>query len=66
MGQDLSLDQDVLTNTQGAAKLLGIPAATLVKWRSTGHNNIPYVKIGHHVKYRTADLRAYIEAHTRT
>ena len=59
-----SLNIDTIIDTIGASKLLNIPAATLIKWRSTGQNNIPYIKIGHQVKYRTADLRVYIERHT--
>ena len=64
MTQALSFDQDVLTDTDGAAKLLHIPAATLIKWRSTGENNVPYVRIGRQIKYRTTDLKKYIEKHT--
>lgn len=60
----LSFDTDVLTDTAGASKLLHIPAATLIKWRSTGENNVPYIKIGKQVKYRTTDLRKYIERRT--
>lgn len=60
----ITFDQDVLTDTHGAAALLHIPAATLIKWRSTGENNIPYIKIGRQVKYRTTDLKNYIERHT--
>ena len=64
MTKPLSLNIDVLTDTEGASIVLCIPAPTLVKWRSTGENNIPYVKIGKSVKYRTADLKNYIERHT--
>lgn len=64
MTQTLNLNIDVLTDTAGASRVLHIPAATLVKWRSTGENNVPFVKIGRQVKYRTADLKAYIERHT--
>ena len=60
----LSLLDDVLTDTDGASELLHIPSATLIKWRSTGENSIPYIRIGRQIKYRTADLRAYIEKHT--
>ena len=60
----LSFEQDTLTNTEGASQLLNIPANTLRKWRCTGENNIPFIKIGRQVKYRTSDLRAYIEQHT--
>jgi len=52
-----------LLDTNGASKILNIPAATLTKWRSTGENNIPYVKISRAVRYRPADLDAWIERH---
>jgi excisionase family DNA binding protein len=59
-----TFEQDTLTDTEGAAQLLHIPANTLRKWRCTGENNIPFVKIGRQVKYRTSDLLDYIESHT--
>jgi len=62
--RNISLDDDIITDTNGASALLHIPAATLIKWRSTGENKIPYIRIGRQIKYRTKDLRAYIESHT--
>ncbi len=59
-----SLNIDTIIDTIGASTLLNIPAATLIKWRSTGQNKIPYIKIGRQVKYRTSALLAYIEQHT--
>ena len=60
----LSLDTDMLINTEKAAELLGIPAATLTKWRCTGQVRIPFVKIGRQIKYRTGDLKSFIESAT--
>ena len=62
--QKLTLEIDALTDTDGASSLLAIPAATLIKWRSTGEVRIPYVRIGRQIKYRTSDLRAFIETST--
>ena len=62
--QELSLDLDMLTDTEGASSLLAIPPATLIKWRSTGEVRIPYVRIGRQIKYRTSDLKAFIETST--
>lgn len=62
--QQIDLKSDVLINTAMTAILLGIPAATLSKWRSTGEVDLPFVKIGRGVKYNTADLRQWIEANT--
>jgi hypothetical protein len=62
--QELSLDLDMLTDTEGASSLLAVPSATLIKWRSTGEVRIPYVRIGRQIKYRTSDLKAFIETST--
>ena len=62
--QELSLEFDMLTDTEGASTLLAIPTATLIKWRSTGEVRIPYVRIGRQIKYRTKDLKAFIETST--
>jgi hypothetical protein len=62
--QELSLEIDALTDTEGASSLLSIPMATLIKWRSTGEVRIPYVRIGRQIKYRTSDLKAFIETST--
>lgn len=62
--QELTLDIDTLTDTDGASSLLAIPSATLIKWRSTGEVRIPYVRIGRQIKYRTSDLKAFIETST--
>ncbi len=62
----LSFNDAVLATTEEAATLLKINAATLQKWRSTGENNIPFVKIGRSVRYSTVDLKAYVERHTKS
>ncbi|WP_235185959.1 helix-turn-helix domain-containing protein [Methylomarinum vadi] len=65
MTQKVTLTDDELVDQTTAGRLLCIPPATLQKWRSTGENNIPFVKIGRNVRYRTVDLREYIERHTK-
>ncbi len=61
----ISLYDDLIITTEEAAKLISTPAKSLSKWRSTGEHNIPYIKIGRNVRYRTADLRKWIEAHVQ-
>ena len=63
--QTLSFTDDVLATPEQAAKLRQINASTLQKWRSTGENNIPFVKIGRSVRYRLTDLRDYVERHVK-
>lgn len=60
----LTLNDDCIVTPEQTSKLLSIPVTTLQKWRSTGENNIPYVKIGRSVRYKTTDLKAYIDRHT--
>jgi hypothetical protein len=62
--QRLSLDTDALIDTEGASTLLSVPSATLAKWRSTGEVRIPYVRLGRQIKYRTSDLKRFIETST--
>jgi len=52
-----------LLSTFQAADYLGVPRETLAVWRmrKTGPR---YSKIGRHVKYRQADLDAWVESHT--
>jgi len=59
-----NLQDDVLIDTVAAGQILNIPASTLVKWRSTGEVQIPFIRINRKIKYRTTDLLAYIENHT--
>lgn len=59
----ISLDDNIIVDTSEAAELICTPEKSLIKWRSTGEHNIPYIKIGRNVRYRTKDLRIWIEAH---
>jgi len=52
-------------NEADASKVLGVKATTLCNWRVTGRYALPYVKAGRLVRYRVADLAAWI-AHRRT
>lgn len=43
-----------------AAHILSIKKSTLSNWRCTGRYNLPYVKTGRLVRYRVADLAAWV------
>jgi len=56
-----NLSQKLLVTKQ-VADLLGISASTLEKARSTGIGNYPpYIKVGRCVRYRLADVLAWLE-----
>ncbi len=54
-----------LLDEKEAAKFLDTSPGTLSVWRSTGRYNLPFVKIGRNVRYRRADLIAWLEKRTR-
>lgn len=43
-----------------ASDTLGVTTGTLQIWRSTGRYNLPYVKVGGRVMYRTEDIEDFI------
>lgn len=61
--RNISLDDNIIVDTSEASILICTPEKSLIKWRSTGEHNIPFIKIGRNVRYRTKDLREWIEKH---
>ena len=55
-----------LRDEKQAAEVLTVEPGTLSVWRSTGRYKIPFVKVGRRVRYRRADLDAWLESRTRT
>jgi len=47
-------------NETDASKVLDVKPATLGNWRCTGRYNLPFIKTGRLVRYRVADLAAWI------
>jgi excisionase family DNA binding protein len=57
--------RDLLDEIQ-AAITLDVTPGTLSVWRSTGRYNLPFIKVGRKVRYRRADLEAWLESRTRS
>lgn len=55
-----------LLDEKQAAEVLTVEPGTLSVWRSTGRYKIPFVKVGRRVRYRRADLDAWLDSRTRT
>lgn len=51
-----------LMSAAQAAAYLSVEVATLSVWRCTARYGLPYLKIGRLVRYRKADLDAFLEA----
>lgn len=58
------MEQNLLDEKQ-AAEFLTCEPGTLSVWRSTGRYQIPFVKVGRRVRYKRADLEAWLESRTR-
>jgi Helix-turn-helix domain len=56
--------RDLLTE-QEAADFLDLKPGTLAVWRSTGRYKLGFVKVGAWVRYRRADLEAWLASRTR-
>lgn len=63
---DMIASGKTLLTENEAAAFLDTTAGTLQVWRSTGRYGIPFVKIGRSVRYKRADLEAWIASRTRT
>ena len=44
-----------------AAEVLGLSDHTLAVWRMTGRYRLPFIRVGRRIKYRRADLMAWLE-----
>ena len=55
-----TLNQSILLTSEHAAPHLGVTPHTLAVWRCTKRHEIPYIKVGRLVKYRLADLDAWL------
>ncbi len=63
MNDLLLIQSDDLLTTREAAKILRVSESTLEQNRSAG-KGIRYVKIGKAVRYRRADIKHFLDAHT--
>jgi hypothetical protein len=63
-----SLPPSTLLDDHTASHYLGVTPGTLSVWRSTGRYALPFVKCGSKVRYRAADLLAFVAGriHTHT
>lgn len=58
-------DPEQLLTPAKVAAILGIAEETLTAWRCTGRQPLPFVKVGRLIRYRRADLTAYLLARMR-
>ena len=54
-----STDESLLLPEEAASRLRVEPG-TLASWRSTGRQDLPFLKVGHLVRYRASDIDKFI------
>ena len=59
----VSAANSTLLTRREAAAYLGVAEQTLAVWKCTGRRSLAFVKIGRLVRYRKADLDAFILEH---
>ena len=47
-----------------AADLLGVKTQTLAVWRAAKRYDLPFVRVGNCIRYRLADLEAWLASRT--
>lgn len=55
-------EYEPLLNEDEAAQILTVEPQTLAVWRSTGRYNLPFIRMGRLIRYRRADLEAWLES----
>lgn len=55
--------EDALLSPQQVADYLGVPVATVYRWRYEG-TGPRGMKVGKHVRYRRAEVEAWLDART--
>lgn len=65
-GTGAGLDPADLLTPEQAAQTLGLSVKTLATWRSTGRHALAFIRCGARIRYRRADLLAWLERRTST
>ena len=59
-------EHDLLLTEVQAAEFLNVSVRTLQSWRVSGIKKLPFIRVGRAIRYRLADLRAWIAENTFT
>ncbi|MHB0817275.1 helix-turn-helix domain-containing protein [Stutzerimonas stutzeri] len=63
---DTDLTPDSLLTPGQLATKLDLSLKTLATWRSTGRHALPYIRVGGRIRYRRADVDAWLTDRQRT
>lgn len=63
---DTDLPPDRLLTPEQLATKLDLSVKTLATWRSCGRHALPYIRVGGRIRYRRADVDAWLASRQRT
>ncbi|PIP88753.1 MAG: excisionase [Bdellovibrionales bacterium CG22_combo_CG10-13_8_21_14_all_38_13] len=61
----MSISNNKLLTPMQVAEYLGVDSETLNVWRATQRYNLPYIKVGRLVRYKSEDVQTFIESRTQ-
>ena len=64
MNANLSSAQSQLLTREEAAAFLGLKPQTLAVWATAKRYHLPMIRVGSRVRYRRADLEAFLDRRT--
>lgn len=58
-------EREFLTRKE-LSRVLSVPVQTLADWASRGEPELPYIRFGRIVRYRSSDVQEFIRVNIRT
>ncbi len=58
-------EQSPLLTIDEVSEFLRVPVSSLYRWRSTGSDAPPAIRLGRHLRFRRSDLEAWLEGRTK-
>lgn len=58
--KNMEMENDLLDSAE-ISQIINVAEGTLAVWRSTGRYALPYIKVGRLVRYRRADIEAWLD-----
>jgi len=60
----MSQSESKLLTPDQVAEMLEVKTHTLAVWRCQKRHDLPYIKVGHKIRYRLRDVEAWLERNT--
>ncbi len=61
IAQAQAKDRDLMLSRKEAAIFLNVKIGTLAMWKSHKRHELPYIKVGRYIRYRSSDLMKFLE-----